>query len=119
MPLTREEANVLTNRLTELNALFCNVPGAFTPELKIQYILKCINNFTEKQTEKPKRKIQKGDIYKDGSGILMEVKYLENDTIFTTDDDSYYMDGRYKEKANFEYDLDLSKRYKLVEIDDE
>lgn len=101
--LTREEAAQLLYAISETRI-------GVTPKVK-----EAVARFTEK----PKREIKVGDIYRDGRGIILEVKYIDGKIIYTTDNDEYYIDGRYSDHPEFEYDLDLSKRYRLVEITDE
>ncbi len=72
----------------------------------------------ERFTEKPKREIQVGDIYLDNENrthIVMNNKFSSIEPIRTHL--AYFKgDGSHCHDA---YTLDLSKRYKLVEIDDE
>jgi hypothetical protein len=70
-------------------------------------------------TEKPKRQIHAGDIYRDAEEQLREIETVINHKIcesrcgYRYDEDGKYIGDCEKT------DLDLSKRFKLVEIDDE
>ncbi len=116
--LTKEESKELLN----------NLRRAFNieePEISnVGDFLKlydCVNEFTEK----PKREIHVGDIYRNMKGMIIEIVSKEEDSqnVKCKSGKSYAEDeGWYQEDDCIARDprsLDLSKRYKLVEIKDE
>lgn len=73
----------------------------------------------DRYTEKPKREIQVGDIYRTRTGFLREIDDIDNDItdypISSRCNARYSRQGEYWEGSRG--DLDLSKVYKLVETD--
>jgi len=111
--LTKEEANELY-KIIGFSYFFnpkcrmCAHTGELVSNLQIK---------VKELTEKPKREIQIGDIYKNKKGGIREVKSINNNYLHTEDGD-YSLNGQQYHIPDKE-DLDLSKRYKLVEVDDE
>lgn len=69
-----------------------------------------------------KRKVQAGDIYRDGSGEFVKIIGVDElDVMYPlkTRHTTYTLDGKYYlGRDDSKYNLDLTKRYKLVEIEE-
>ncbi len=115
--LTKEEADDL------LQIIVTGEGYKSTHGLLIDFdkIESCINDFTEK----PKRRIQVGDIYRDKEGFIREIE--EHHHLLSMPPKNHFMSKcgyEYDERGKYvgqmeRADLDLSKRYKLVEIENE
>ncbi len=105
--LTREEANRLMNKLT-LTMEWMEAP------IRSQYLIACINEFTEKS----KREIKVGEIYRDKDGHIIEITSAHEDAVIGNKIAGYdkYTGGNVSGVRN---NLDLSRRYKLVEVENE
>lgn len=105
--LTKQEAEAFTEFLRRRD--FHNLITA-----------EAIFQFTEKP-KRLKRQIQVGDIYRDEEGRWREIESeSEGSYLFFTSSCGYLYkpDGSYIGEFDMT-DLDLSKRYKLVEVDDD
>lgn len=111
--LTKEESKLIFRKITEeLEDESDDQDGYFR-----------VSQYLDKFTEKPKREIQVGDIYRCKSGRIHEIQKIDESQIETSID-FYNLDGTYygdgiEDPDCKQDDLDLSKRYKLVEVDDE
>lgn len=113
--LTKSEAKRLLN---DIWILIVNTPGTL---VGIDKIIDVIKDFTISDDD---REIKVGDIYKNFEGRIERVTGIKNSMIYTDSAEyalngRYYADDAYLTENNHPDDLDLSKRYKLVEIEDE
>lgn len=84
----------------------------------------CFDRTLYEFTEKPTREIQVGDIYRDKEGFIREIE--EHHHLLSMPPKNHFMSNcgyEYDEKGKYvgqmeRADLDLSKRYKLVETED-
>lgn len=119
--LTKEEAYELKNHLFVIN---------YKHHEHRKYVMDFVFNYIDIITEKPKREIQVGDIYQDGLGNFEYITTVNKKEITTVMLSStgqfsrYLLEGlsaRYQSDVNMDgsnpNDLDLSKRYNLVEVD--
>jgi len=81
------------------------------------HVRRCVKRFTEKS----KREIQIGDIYRDGNGNYETVKIVTSDHFYTSPYNKRYdLNGVFDEAPKMPCNnLDLSRRYKIVEVTDE
>jgi hypothetical protein len=106
--LTREEAISFRKELDSYNFNSRSIDHIF-------------DAIIEKFTEKPKRKIQVGDIYRDKEGKIREIDeiLLDSESIFVKGvASSYDLNGLARDREP-NWDLDLSTCYQLVEVEDE
>ena len=76
-----------------------------------------INKVIDKFTEKPIRKIEVGDIYRNTDGRLVEITRDDGDNVVGNMESGYKKVGG-KNVNGTRCNLDLSKRYKILEIED-
>ncbi len=124
--LTREEANKLLGFFERLDNYVTKYVAMVKGGVYFDLEAKNLKNYIESLTEKPKREIKVGDIFLNGKNQIIKIispcQWRENSyAAFVCDNGwSYYKDGlRATMNDDRSYDLDLSKRYKLVEIGEE
>jgi hypothetical protein len=107
--LSKEEADNLFEKLNVLLGPIYNI-GA-------------VESFILDFTEKPKREVQLGDIYKNGKKEIVGIFDIRKDANYplmckrhTTVIEHYTLDGKNESGLSF-LDLDFSKRYKFVEVE--
>jgi len=106
--LTREEANILLNKITAVWAVQSS---------RNDYLIDCVNEFTEKS----KREIRMGDIYLNNCGEICRISdpkdcKSKEDEVHVQNSGKYLRSGEPNER--YACHLDLSKRYILVEVTD-
>lgn len=116
--LTREEANILYRAISS-SPVICEP----THVVGLQQFFVMLKNAIQDLTEKDKHEIKTGDIYRSKNGTLREVDEVFGERrmfhvkglIGPFNFDGIYV-GEYMRSPQF--DLDLSKNYKLVEVED-
>jgi hypothetical protein len=118
--LTREEAKKIRDAFGEVE-VWAGCPGCAKLKEKVGEITHVILELTEK----PKReiKVKVGDIYKSKhQNVLITVTHVHSDGYFVGSDGGLFtrngLRGELHTLSSF-LELDLSKRYKLVEVEDE
>lgn len=125
--LTREESKELLEYLTNIRrqeyfdlTLNANSSAIKNFNLYKNCYLDSIVDRICKLTEKPKREIKVGDIYRDNAGRIVEIMRIDDEDpgfpIMDTDKNAYTVDGIFGNEDRL-CDLDLSKKYKLMEIE--
>lgn len=127
--LTKEEANEIYKELGMIYMYCADCPGC----LNAREVWEKIASKLKRLTEKPKREIQIGDIYLDGEGRANYIIEIKEGVIIAVELDAQKLrDGNkydYDMRGNFRpligwpnlnpsANLDLSKRYELIEVKD-
>lgn len=118
--LTREEATNLWNKAREIIGYEWAIPPNNLPESinKVEQLHALFTEFTEYKTEKPKRDIQVGDIYLDTEDLIIKITRDDGDTVIGNSIGGYdKLTGH--NVTGTRPNLVVSKRYKLVEIEEE
>jgi len=112
--LTKEEAEKLIDAIREILCLSKGMNSECRDKIKHLY------SITGSLIEKPKRRIKIGDIYKDGEGVIKQINEIDygDNSMQSSDAWNYKLNGEPLGTFPDEKNLDLSRRYKLVEIEE-